>query len=663
MLFCDVTGSTAAAELLDPEEWAEIMNGAFEHLIAPVYRFEGTLARLMGDAILAFFGAPISHEDDPQRAVMAGIEILNATASYRDEVRRRWGVEIEVRVGINTGLVVMGEVGADLRVEYTALGDAINVAARMEQAARPGTVLVSADTQRLIAPLFEFEDLGPIEVRGKTQPVSAYRVISAKSEPGSLRGIEGLRSPLIGREKEVETLRRVFDALKEGRGGIVNVIGEAGLGKSRLIEEASAQLAQDTTTPVHWIEAKGVSYDTGRPYGMFVTILRHTFGIDEKDPPETVHRKLSLVFAGRSQADRENVAAVVELLLSPVSSPVSDRVEGDEIKAQMLDALLGVWRQVSEPTVIYLDDLHWADPASVEFLGHLLQLAQEAPVVILSVFRPELQSPAWQIKLKAETDPPDLYTEIALAPLSDGDSDKLFGQLLTIPDSETALRTSILEKAAGNPLFIEEFTRTLMETGAATLDDSGLRWTESATVQQVRIPQNLQGLLTARIDRLGEDARRTLQMGAVIGRAFHVRVLKQISDGPVAVDRELNTLQSAGLIQESAGLPEPEYTFRHDLMREAAYGSILIRRRRDYHQPVGNAVEELFCDRLEEQAHPLAYHFREAQDNQRALDYSIMAGDVAARLYANEEAFTHYSSAIEMARQAGSRKLGLVLES
>jgi len=291
---------------------------------------------------------------------------------------------------------------------------------------------------------------------------------------------------------------------------------------------------------------------------------------------------------------------------------------------------------VSEPTIIYLDDLHWADPASVEFLGHLLQLAQEAPVVILSVFRPELQSPAWQIKLKSETDH---------------------------LDSETALRTSILEKAAGNPLFIEEFTRALMETGAATLDDSGLRWTESATVHQVRIPQNLQGLLTARIDRLGEDARRTLQMGAVIGRAFHVRVLKQISDGPVAVDRELNTLQSAGLIQESAGLPEPEYTFRHDLMREAAYGSILIRRRRDYHQRVGNAVEELFCDRLEEQAHHLAYHFREAQDNQRALDYSIMAGDVAARLYANEEAFTHYSSAIEMARQAGSGKLGLVLES
>ena len=238
MLFCDVTGSTAAAEQLDPEEWAQIMNGAFEHLIAPVYRYEGTLARLMGDAILAFFGAPIAHEDDPHRAVLAGLEIVQSIGPYRDEVQRKWGVDFQVRVGINTGLVVMGEVGSDLRVEYTALGDAINVAARMESAASPGTVLIAADTHRLVAPLFDFEDLGALEVRGKSEPVGTFRVLARKSQPQRERGIVGLDSPMVGRDREIEVLRELINDLTHGSGQIVSVMGEAGLGKSRLIAEA-----------------------------------------------------------------------------------------------------------------------------------------------------------------------------------------------------------------------------------------------------------------------------------------------------------------------------------------------------------------------------------------------------------------------------------------
>ena len=238
MLFCDVTGSTAAAEQLDPEEWAQIMNGAFEHLIAPVYRYEGTLARLMGDAILAFFGAPIAHEDDPHRAVLAGLEIVQSIGPYRDEVQRKWGVDFQVRVGINTELVVMGEVGSDLRVEYTALGDAINVAARMESAASPGTVLIAADTHRLVAPLFDFEDLGALEVRGKSEPVGTFRVLARKSQPQRERGIVGLDSPMVGRDREIEVLRELINDLTHGSGQIVSVMGEAGLGKSRLIAEA-----------------------------------------------------------------------------------------------------------------------------------------------------------------------------------------------------------------------------------------------------------------------------------------------------------------------------------------------------------------------------------------------------------------------------------------
>ena len=249
MLFCDVQGSTAAAGNLDPEEWAEIMNGAFEHLIAPVYRYEGTLPRLMGDAILAFFGAPIGHEDDPQRAVLSGLDIIQGIRPYAEQVKSQWGLDFNVRVGINTGLVVVGEVGSDLRVEYTALGDAVNLAARMEQTAEPGTVQITDETHKLIAPLFDFEDLGGVEVKGKEKPVQCYRVLQSKAEPGQLRGIEGLEAPLIGRDLEMDRLRRATGELLQGRGQICSVMGEAGLGKSRLVAELHHALAAEGLLP------------------------------------------------------------------------------------------------------------------------------------------------------------------------------------------------------------------------------------------------------------------------------------------------------------------------------------------------------------------------------------------------------------------------------
>ena len=251
MLFCDVKGSSAAAEKLDPEEWAQIMNGAFRLLIEPVYRYEGTLARLMGDAILAFFGAPIAHEDDSQRAVLAGLDILTGIAPYRKQVLDRWGLDFNVRIGINTGLVVVGEVGSDLRVEYTALGDAVNLAARMEETAEPGTVHISEHTQRLVAPVFDLEHRGRLAVRGKDETVDAYRVIARKSEPASPRGLEekGISSALVGRQAEMEVLRASVTGLLDGRGSITFVIGEAGLGKSRLVREVK-DATESVSVPV-----------------------------------------------------------------------------------------------------------------------------------------------------------------------------------------------------------------------------------------------------------------------------------------------------------------------------------------------------------------------------------------------------------------------------
>src|SRR6266496_462309 len=263
MLFCDVKGSTAAAEKVDPETWTDIMNGIFEYMIRPVYKYEGTIPRLMGDAILAFFGAPIAHEDDPQRAVLAGLEIQEGIKSYADEIRLKHGLEFGLRVGINTGLVVVGEIGSDLRMEYTAIGDAINLAARMEQTAAPGTVQISEETYKLVSPFFEIKPLGEVEVKGKSLPIKTYRVLGVKSTPGQLRGLEGFSSLLVGRDPQLVLLKVQLKNLEKGSGSVVTVLGEAGLGKSTLIAELKKS---NESWSYSWLRGDSLSYTRSISY-------------------------------------------------------------------------------------------------------------------------------------------------------------------------------------------------------------------------------------------------------------------------------------------------------------------------------------------------------------------------------------------------------------
>ena len=662
MLFCDVTGSTAAAERLDPEEWAEIMNGAFEHLISPIYRYEGTVARLMGDAILAFFGAPIAHEDDPQRAVLAGLDIIDGIRAYQAEVNDKWNLDFGVRVGINTGLVVVGEVGSDMRVEYTAMGDAINLAARMEQTALPGTVQISGDTQSLIAPLFDFDAPEEIEVKGKTEPVTAYRVLSKKAEPGRMRGIEGLNSPLVGRDNEINELRQVLDRLHDGRGALVCLIGEAGLGKSSLLNELRSYWEQIAGSEAMWVEGRGVSYDTNRPYGLFSQRMRQLFDVADNDTIETVRAKVALARVGFPPEIQAAVVNAMSILLAFESGSEDEKVQGEAAQRELYEACHSWWRAVAlhSPTVIVMDDLHWADTASVQLMIDLFPLVEEAPLLLLCSFRPERNSAAWRAKQAAETGFPHVYTEINLNALSDDDSDELFDNLLGISDLPTRLRRMILQKTDGNPLFIEEFIRTLIDSGAISRDETGAHWRAGTSIDSITIPDNLLALLTSRIDRLKEDERRVLQLSSVIGRTFRRGVLEEICEPGSTLERQLNTLQRAELIREAARVPDLEYIFQHDLTREAAYNSILLRERREFHLSVGEAVERLFSNRLEENAHLLAHHFYQAGSNEKAMRYSVMAGWESARLYANDEAIIHYTRAIEMAGDGGASREQLI---
>jgi predicted ATPase/class 3 adenylate cyclase len=667
MLFCDVKGSTAAAGNLDPEDWAQIINGVFEYMIRPIYKYEGTVARLMGDGILAFFGAPVAHEDDPQRAILAALDIITGFEPHREKIRAEWDLDMNFRVGINTGLVMVGAVGSDLQMEYTALGDAINLAARMEQTAAPGTVQVAEDTYALAAPVFEWEPLGEVEIKGKDEPVRVYRPLRRKADPGRLRGIAGLDAPMIGRRGEFERLQDAVDRLREGSGGIVFITGEAGLGKSRLIRELKIEDSKSVPegndfqssifnlqSSIAWSEAASHSYESTQPYALFQRLLRSIYGVQEGDSPVEMWEKFVPILE-RIPPDMADQGRVFEALFAAGRQSPEAQPEGESFKRQLFDLVLNLvsgWTETA-PQVIVLDDLHWSDPASIDLLIHIFKTAETLPLLLICAMRPERTVPAWSAKEAAGRDYPHRTTEIALQSLSADDTDELVNHLLLVADLPPGLRKRILEKTEGNPFFIEEVVRVLIDNGIVEREDGpdGVRWRTRKDIDDIDIPGSLQSLLTARIDRLEDDARRTLQLASVIGRSFYYRVLDTISRTATSarseLDQDLNRLQRAEMIRESARLPELEYAFRHALTQEAAYNTILVRERREFHRQVGEAVETLFADRLDEFYTVLAHHFGEGRDP-RAVRYETLAGDAAFRLYAIPEAASHYRKAIAL---------------
>ncbi len=656
ILFSDVKGSTAMADRLDPEEWTEIMNQAFEYLITPIYKYEGTLARLMGDSILAFFGAPIAHEDDAQRAILAGMDILDGIRPFREKIVQQYGLDFNVRVGINTGLVVVGDVGSDLFMEYTAQGDAINIAARMEQTAKPGTIQVAEDTYKKVSGLFDFEPIEGVTVKGKSDPVTVYRVLRVKEKPDRQRGFRGQETALIGRAHEIERISGALDALKQGRGQIISLVGEVGLGKSRLLRDAHRNWisgGQDSRSfeklPSSWNQAAGVSYESSRPYGLIQRLIRNFLGVSTSDSPAAIRKSLEETLTLSGEQNSAASVNLFEILLGVQERTNGNQLEGETLKRAIHKEMLHTLGNLvqSEPTVIAIDDLHWSDQTSADLIEHLFQLVDSAPILFICAFRPDRSTPAWQIKQIAETNYAHRYLEIDLKPFSTDESNAFIDQLLNIVDLPIGIRQLILEKSDGNPFFMEEVIRSLVDNGVFIPGSTGDQWRVGSDVVDLTIPDNLHALLTARIDRLEDTAKRILQMASVIGRSFYHQVLEFISGTNGELDQELNSLQRLGLILEAAREPTLEYAFRQALTQETAYNTILLKHRREFHRRVGEALLQLYPEQSDEFATVLGHHFYEAQD-QRALDYLKKAGDAAFRLYANHEAVTFYSKAIEV---------------
>ncbi|MFQ5796113.1 MAG: AAA family ATPase, partial [Candidatus Bipolaricaulia bacterium] len=658
MLFCDVQGSTVAADQLDPEEWAEIMNDAFEYLIAPVYRYEGILARLMGDAILAFFGAPIAHEDDPQRAVLAGLDIVQGIHPYREQVKRQWDLDFNVRVGINTGLVVVGEVGTDLRVEYTAMGDAVNLAARMEQTAEPGTVQITEDTHKLIAPLFEFEDLGGIEVKGKDEPVQTYRVLRPKAEPGRLRGIEGLEAPLVGRDQELNRLRDAITALRQGRGQIVSVIGEAGLGKSRLIAELRQALFAEvesgegagiaTETTIGWYEGRSLSYESSTPYAPFVDLLSHYFGLQaeqtDAEKYDNVRTKIAELLSDRVPEIAPFIATLLGIQLTGEDLERVRYLEPPQLRDRVFRAMHDFVQQLAavRPLVLVFEDLHWSDPTSLDLLEQLMPLTDREMLMIAALFRPQRQEPSWRFHEIATRDYTHRYTSIVLEPLDEGNSRTLVANLLHVEDLPEQVRTLILTKAEGNPFFVEEVIRSLLDAKLVVRENS--HWRATREIENIAVPDTLAGVITARLDRLDEASKRVAQTASVIGRQFEFNTLTDVHETPQVLDEALTDLQRRELIREKSRIPQQVYMFKHALTQETAYASLLLSKRRELHRRVAECLEQTDPERVTD----IARHFFEAREHARALPCLVEAGDRAARAYSTPEAIELYMRALEI---------------
>ena len=654
-MFADVKGSTALAERIDVETWVEIMNHVLQVLSAEIHRYGGEVDRFEGDGLVAFFGLSTAHEDDAERAVLASLAMQEAVSRYAAELSQWEGIELLLRVGLNTGEVIAAHVGeARQHGEDTAMGRAVAVAARLEPAAEPGTVLVSEDTYRLVAPLFEWQSLGETTVKGVSQPVAVYRPLAHRTPRDKGRGLAGLESPLVGREAEFRALHEAIERLRAGVGGLVTLVGEAGIGKSRLVAEVRrSAVSSQQSGELRWVEGRCLSYSASTAYHLWLDTLRGLLGMASDAPPLALRDALRERVGARCP---DRFDEVYPYLAELMSLPLEGAYQGvrelpaETLKAKIYDAVEILVESAARrrPLVFVCEDIHWADPTSLELLERLLALIDRVPLLFICVFRPEMEHSCWRIKEMATRLYRHRHSDLWLDALSAPESEVLVGNLLRIEGLPEGLRRRILDHAAGNPFYVEEILRSLIDGGVIAHDTASGRWQATGQVDEVAIPDTLHGVLMARIDRLQEETKRVLQLAAVIGRVFLYRVLAEIARQGGQLDTRLLTLQREQLIRERARVPEPEYIFKHELTRVAAYNGLLRRERRVYHQQVAEALERLFPDRVEEQAGLLAHHWERAEDAEKAIHYLQQAGEQAGRLFANEEAIAYLSRALAL---------------
>jgi class 3 adenylate cyclase/tetratricopeptide (TPR) repeat protein len=654
-LFADVVGSTALGERMDPEDFKGVIGGAVARMATAVERFGGEIFEYAGDGLLALFGAPSAHEDDPERAILAGLEVVESIAAEGDEIAREWGIEgFAVRVGIETGLAILGPVGGGSKLEYGAVGDALNTAARLQAAAEAGSVLVGPRTHRLTAERFEFGEPLRLELKGKAEPVVAHPARRPRSRASPSGG--GVGAELVGRDQELRGGLESIEEVLSGSGRILFVSGEAGIGKSRLVAELRRRFlrGESPAGEPRWLEGRCVSYGEALPYWPFRGLLREWLG--ELASERGADGVAAALAEELERLAGERAPELIEPLLMVLASSAPAHGDSPDPPPQVIqERIRGAVAELLErlaaegPLALALDDLHWADASSLALVERLLELAGRAPILIVLVARPEPGHPVWDVRERTLRQLADRSREAALEALG-GDRDRELLTALVGADTLPAeLERRLLARAEGNPFYLEELVRSMAESGSLRRDGEG--WSFDREIP-VEIPETVEKLILTRIDRLSAAAQGLAGVAAVLGRQFPVALLEAVGGGGEAAEA-LRELKGAELLRDAAPVPVPFCAFRHTLIQETAYRRLLKRRRSELHAAAAEAIESLYADRLDEFAGMVAHHADVAGDDRRALEYHRRAAEAAARVYSVEEAIEHYDGVLAAAGRLG----------
>jgi class 3 adenylate cyclase/tetratricopeptide (TPR) repeat protein len=639
-LFADISGYTSFSERLDPEEVKDLVSHIIGEIAQVVIKYEGHIEKFAGDQVMALFGVPRAHEDDPVRAVKAASEIHQVVRRISLKVQDTIGQPLAMHIGINTGLAVTGEFDFKKAAAHHVAGDTVNIASRLCTLAKPGETLVGQDTYTQALGFFDFEPLEPAEVKGKSRPVQAYRLLSPRELPSKMHRITGRRSILVGRQREMAALAQALARIQEGETYSVVLSGAAGTGKSRLLEEFRDTLDLKKIT---WMEGHAYAYTHNISYYPLIHLIKRYLAIEEGDTPGRVAAKLEARLVG-VRGMRDEVAPYLGGLLS-LQYPGVDGMSPEVWRSRLHQAIMLTLRAFAQqaPVVICFEDLHWADPMFLNFFRGAV-LEQTPGVLGLYTYRPPLQlfTPA-EIKKIGET-----YQEVQLYDLSTAEIQEMLASILQTEEVPPELRRFVQEKVGTNPFYLEEMINSLIDSGILKPDNG--HWRLTGPLDESEIPSSIQAVISGRIDRLERPAKRLLQEASVIGRTVPYEILRRTTRHAGHFDRLLEELADLNLLRRSPRT-EQEYEFKHALIQEVVYNSLLKKDRQAMHQQIGLVMEQVFADRLPEFYETLAFHFRHSELSQKAVDYLRKAGRKSLNKYAVQESHEYYQRAFQVLEQ------------
>jgi predicted ATPase/class 3 adenylate cyclase len=640
VIFADVANYTSMAEKVDPEEVHQIMDGCFKILMDEIHKYEGTINQFTGDGVMALFGAPLAHEDHAQRACHASLSIQNAMVEYGEKIKKDRGVDFKMRIGINSGPVIVGSIGDDLRMDYTAVGDTTNLASRMESMAGAGTIFVSGGTYRLVRDFFEFESLGKVEVKGKKEPQEAFELIKT-GEVETRIGASMARglTRFVGRKDSMDALMVAYENAESGKGQVMGVVGEAGVGKSRLILELRNMLPKGE---YRYLEGQCLHFGASMSYLPILDILRSFLEIKEGDPEHLIKEKMEDRVTQLDENLKASLPPLQDLLSLKVEDEAYLRLDPKQKRGKVFEAVRNLLIRESQnnPLVLAVEDLHWIDKTSEELLSYLVEGLANKRILLILLYRPEYIH-QWGSK--------SYYNRIGLHQLTTNSSADLVQAILEGGEVVPELRELILGRAAGNPLFIEEFIQSLLENGFIKRENN--HYALSRKASDIQVPDTIHGIIAARLDRLEDNLKRTMQVASVVGRDFAYRIVQSITGMKEELKNYFLSLQALDFIHEKNLFPELEYIFKHALTQEVAYNSVLSKRRGGLHKAIGLAMEELYQESLPERYEELAHHFTKGEAWEKAFDYLLKSGDKARQAFAHYEATEFYTQAIQVSSQ------------